>query len=159
MATVVVKAKKDNSIYWARGANECGDYVCQYNILNCMNHPPGTYGTHAPVVGSRYVVNGSQTIYYGCSELWKGKNKDYETTLDGLRMPVEFYVDDLSKKAASDPQYLSTIYWSHAMVTDSKGEASVEFFTGDIAGRFKVVLQGITETDVIYGEQFFEVVK
>jgi hypothetical protein len=158
MAAVVIKTKKDNSIYWSKGANVCGDYVCMYNILNCLNHPPGTSGTHAPIVGGRYMVFGRETIYYGCSELWRGKNKDYETTIDGIGAPMEFYVDDLSKKELSDPQYLSTIYWNHAIVTDSNGEASMEFYTGDIVGRFRIVLQGITENDVVYGEEFFEVI-
>jgi hypothetical protein len=159
MAAVIIKARKDNSIYWSKGANVCGDYVCMYNVLNCINHPPGTNGTHAPVVGGRYRVFGGETTYNGCSELWKGKNKDYETTVDGIRTPMEFYVDDLSKKELSDPQYLSTIYWNHAVVTDGNGEASLEFYTGDIAGRFRIVLQGVTNNDVLYGEQFFEVVK
>jgi hypothetical protein len=158
MAVVVIKTKKDNSIYWSKGANVCGDYGCLYKLLNCLNHPPGTNGTHAPIVGGRYMVFGRETIYYGCSELWKGKNKDYEVTIDGIRVPMEFYVDDLSKKELSDPQYLSTIYWNHAVVTDSNGEASMEFYTGDIVGRFRIVLQGITENDVVYGEQFFEVI-
>lgn len=159
MVAVVIKTTKDNSIYWSKGANVCGDYVCMFNVLNCQNHPPSTNGTHAPVVGERYLVDGRETTYYGCSELWKGKNKDYEVTIDGLRTPMEFYVEDLSKKELSDPQYLSTIYWSHAILTDSNGKASVEFYTGDIVGRFRVVLQGITDNDVIYGDQFFEVAK
>jgi hypothetical protein len=159
MATVVIKTQKDNSIYWSSGANECGDYVCMFNILNCLNHPPGTSGTHAPVVGGFYMVNGVRTSYYGCSELWKGKNKSYEAIIDGIRTPMEFYVEDLSKKEVSGPQYLSTIFWKHAIVTDEKGEASVEFYTGDITGRFRIVVQGITDNDVIYGDRFFEVEK
>jgi uncharacterized protein YfaS (alpha-2-macroglobulin family) len=72
---------------------------------------------------------------------------------------MEFYVEDLSKKEVSGPQYLSTIFWKHAIVTDEKGEASVEFYTGDITGRFRIVVQGITDNDVIYGDRFFEVEK
>jgi hypothetical protein len=157
METVVIKTKNDNSIYWSRGTNECGDYVCMYNNLNCINHPPGTSGTRMPVVGARHRVNGVETVYYGCSAMWASKNPTWETTIDGVRMPMEFYVDDPSKQSGS--QYLSTIYWKHVVLTDANGEALVEFYTGDITGRFRVVVQGVTDTDVFYGDHSFEVQK
>jgi len=31
------------------------------------------------------------------------------------------------------------------------------FYTGDITGRFRVVVQGVTSRDVVYAEHFFEV--
>ncbi len=158
MATVVVAAKKDNSIYWTRGTNECGDWVCVNNVLNCMNHPPSNVGTKLPVLGAIYTINGRNSITYsGCTKMWEKLNPSFEATIDGLRSPKDFYVEDLTK--VSGDQFLSTLYWKHAVLTDDKGEASLEFYTGDITGRFRIVVQGLTDDDVLYGDHFFEVQK
>ena len=36
-------------------------------------------------------------------------------------------------------------------------ETNLSFYTSDITGKFRIVVQGITSNDVIYGEHFFEV--
>jgi len=38
-------------------------------------------------------------------------------------------------------------------------ETELNFYTSDITGRFRIVVQGITNKDVVYAEQFFEVKK
>jgi uncharacterized protein YfaS (alpha-2-macroglobulin family) len=79
--------------------------------------------------------------------------------MGGIYSQKEFYVVDLSKTEASDPQYLSTIYWNHSLLTDDNGEAKVTFYTSDITGKFRIVIQGITSSNVVYGEHSFEVRK
>lgn len=148
---VKVVAKIDNTIYSPRrGPNICGDYVCSYGILNCRNH---VFDGYEPILGRMY--NG--VIYSGCSSLRTDMKKEFLISLDGIYKKKEFYLTDLSKTDASDPQYLSTLYWNHSLLTNDKGEAKATFYTGDITGKFRVVIQGITNNDVLYGENFFEV--
>ncbi|HEX8335063.1 MAG TPA: hypothetical protein VF622_20730 [Segetibacter sp.] len=162
---VTVVAKNDNSIYRSKpGPNACGDYVCVNGILNCANHPFD--GTH-PIVGMRYSKRNSfnQTpttyVYTGCEALNKEKEmeKQSQAALNGFYLAKQFYVPDYSKVDAADPQYASTLYWNYSILNDEKGEAEVTFYTSDIPGKFRVVIQGITGTNVVYGEHFFEVKK
>jgi hypothetical protein len=162
---VKVTAKKDVSIFATgrRGTNVCGDYVCMYGILNCPNHVGDGY---EPVVGRTYSIKspGSRQsmgtmVYEGCQALLKDDKKDYLAKLDGIYTKKEFYVADFSKVDASDPQYLSTIYWNHSLLTNDNGECEVTFYTGDITGRFRIVVQGLTNNDVVYGDHTFDVRK
>ncbi|RYF77768.1 MAG: hypothetical protein EON98_16100, partial [Chitinophagaceae bacterium] len=38
METVIIKTQKESNVFRSR---TCKDWVCQYNILNCENHPFG----------------------------------------------------------------------------------------------------------------------
>ena len=150
---VKVTAKKDNSIYGA-GANECGDWVCQYNILNCRNHPYGRW----PVLGQVYSgPGGGRVVYQGCGS---GKDaRQYIVSVKGIYTNKEFYVADYSKFNPPDGDFLSTLYWNYSLLTNEKGEATISFYTSDIVGRFKIIAQGVTEDDVFYGEATFNVIK
>ncbi|HEX8462054.1 MAG TPA: hypothetical protein VF623_11510 [Segetibacter sp.] len=160
---VKVTAKKDVSIFGTRGPNACGDYVCSFGVLNCPNHP---FDGYEPVLGQTYTVKSAgggsvvgKVIYTGCQDLLQENKKEYQAKIDGIYTKKEFYVADFSKSDASDPQYLSTIYWNHSLLTNDNGEADVTFYTSDISGRFKIVVQGITDKDVVYGEKVFDVRK
>lgn len=162
LTAVVVTAKKDNSFFAARsaGTNACGDYVCLNGILNCTNHPNDIY---QPVVGRSYGVRSSggssihNEIYYGCSALTREINNAYRFSMEGIYNKKEFYVVDMSKVDATDPQFLSTIYWNHAILTDKEGNAEISFYTSDIPGRFRIIIQGVTFNNVVYGEHFIDV--
>jgi len=162
LKTVVVTAKKDNSFFNERkpGTNVCGDYVCMNNILNCTNHPNDRY---EPIVGRTYGTRsfGSstivQTVYYGCTALTNAAKNEYLFSMEGIYNNKEFYVTDLTKADSTDPQYLSTIYWNYSVLTNANGETELTFYTGDIPGKFRVVVQGVTTGNVVYGEYFFEV--
>ncbi len=82
----------------------------------------------------------------------------YMLQLNGINKAQEFYLPDYSKNPA-EQQYLSTLYWKHLVKISSVRNAELSFYTGDIAGRFKIVIQGITGDDVTYGETTFNVTK
>jgi len=145
---VVIRAQKDNYFSW-QGANECGDYVCAYNILNCMNHSTGT----PPIKGKMYNINGRLAPYYGCSP-----PKEFTTVIRGINMVKEFYGSDYSVFNPSDGEYLSTIYWKHSLSV-KKDAKEISFYTSDITGKFKVIVQGATTAGVVYAESEFEVRK
>ncbi|SKA13014.1 hypothetical protein [Sediminibacterium ginsengisoli] len=160
LATVTVSANKnDGSLYATsalQGRNACGDYVCSYGILNCMNH---SYGT-LPVEGKTYrTPNGmgmnNTTVYKGCIET-KEENK-FMLFVKGVYTAKEFYVADYTKIDPSEQMFLSTLYWNYATVVNSAGETELSFYTSDITGRFRIVAQGITSNGVTHAEASFTV--
>jgi hypothetical protein len=79
--------------------------------------------------------------------------------INGINYSKEFYGEDYTKLNLSQPEYQSTIFWKHACFINSKDETTLRFYTSDITGPFKVIIQGITANDVIYGEKEFNVRK
>jgi len=147
---VVINNKNGDGFNYLRGANACGDYVCIYNILNCRNHI-GDFGNKQPVAGNSYLTNGKMTYYSGCSV----KNLNGFHLVNAIHEPKEFYLSDY--KDPLEPAYFSTIYWNYGSVITAKKETELTFYTSDITGKFRIVVQGITDKDVVYGEHFFEV--
>lgn len=135
----------------AQGANICGDYVCMYNVFNCKNHVNEPNSTQ-PVIGRNYT--GLIGSYNGCLELSKPQQNDF-IKFNGVHYQKEFYLNDY--KDPQEPAFFSTIYWNYGLILNGNKEANLEFYTSDITGKFRVVVQGITNNDVIYGEHNFDV--
>ncbi|GAB2978127.1 hypothetical protein GCM10027049_11910 [Mucilaginibacter puniceus] len=163
---VKINSKKidviDNSFFGLAsrfGANECGDYVCEYNILNCPNHRGAPNNTQ-PVTGKTYQTpnRGGAVSYSGCIVPKKADVKN-SVTFKGIYNTVEFYGSDYSEISPSQPEYISTIYWKHLEKITAGKETNFSFYTSDITGRFKIIIQGITDDDVVYGEKTFTVSK
>jgi len=148
---VTIKSKNDQSIYGTGnfGSNECGDYVCMYNILNCRNHPPGTPGNHPPVQGQLYMG----VAYSGCVAISPLK----KIKVDPIYHWMEFYPLDSVAITDPTPEFLSTIYWKNLTPLESGKPIELSFYTGDIKGEFKVIVQGVGANDVVYGEHKFVV--
>jgi hypothetical protein len=153
LRAVTVSAVKGNTLYGGRGiTNSCGDYVCVYNILNCSNH---VFDTHTiPVIGQRYISNGLTTVYSGCQES-KGAIK----SMHGIYASKEFYGSDYSVVNPPEPEYASTIYWKHLVNINSKKPTELSFYTSDITGKYRIVVQGLTSNGVTFSESFISVKK
>ena len=93
-------------------------------------------------------------IYKGCNT----GNFKYSTPIDGIKYAMEFYPLDSLQVGVSEPEYLSTIYWSHLKSINGINNA-ISFYTGDITGPFKIIIQGITQNDVFYSEKTIKVTK
>ncbi|UKT65795.1 hypothetical protein [Pedobacter mucosus] len=146
---VTIKKSKDNNVGFAAfGRNACGDYVCQYGILNCPNHSSGTM----PVSGRSYISNGSRTIYQGCLDQ---ADKPNIFILHGISYPKEFYVADIKNK--NEPIDFATTYWNYQYIINKNVQNSLTFTSGDLTGEFKIVIQGITEKGVVYGEKLVNI--
>lgn len=152
---VIVTDKKDRSINGtaALGRNECGDYVCQFNILNCPNHLFGTM----PVEGRTYHSGTGLVTYRGCV-LSKKENK-FMVYLKGIYQAKEFYQEDYANISPSAQMYLSTIFWDYSIPINSGKATELSFYTSDIVGKYRVVVQGVTTAGVVHGEYVFNVVK
>lgn len=149
---VVIKKTKDagsGNLYGGLGSNACGDYVCSYNILNCPNHRNDALNK-PPVKGQIY--RGINAPYAGCQD------KDDDNTFvkfSGIHQPKEFYLSDY--KDPLEPAFFSTIYWNYGLVLSQNKATELSFYTSDITGKFKLIIQGIGVNNVLYAEQSFEV--
>lgn len=150
---VIIKSTKDNSFNYTGeiGKNACGDYVCLNDILNCRNHANEPNNTK-PVKGKTY----KYITYQGCI-LEEQNQASHYIEFTGVRHAKEFYLDDY--KDPMEPAFFSTIYWNYATILEAKKETELSFYTSDITGRFKVVVQGAALNDVVYAEKYFDVKK
>jgi len=143
---VVITKNNQNTDYAKRTYNKCGDYVCRYNILNCPNHIADA-GNSSPVTGKTYSDGkGSKITYQGCLE---AERKPNITILKGINLPKEFYISDITNK--NEPINFSTVYWNYQVMIN--GETPISFNTGDLTGPFKIIVQGVTDGGVVYGEK------
>jgi hypothetical protein len=67
----------------------------------------------------------------------------------GIYAAQEFYPSDYSKISPSQPDNLSTIYWKFLAKVTSNKNAEFPFYTSDISGKFKIIVQGRTGKDII----------
>lgn len=149
LAEVIVKsARKFDDIHFQK--NECGDYVCQYNVLNCINHPLG--GT-LPVEGRWYKSAAGSVKYVGCGQ------HSALAYLNGIYTAQEFYKIDYAKADPAEQMFLSTIFWEYSAVVSTEQPLEISFPTSDIAGKFRIVVQGVTTNGVVHGESTFTVRK
>lgn len=151
---VVIRQKKDESYFVPNGPNRCGDYVCAYNILNCTNHI-GSPDNRSPVEGRRYKTPGGvgEVTYTACV-LEDGPA--IVNALKGINLPKEFYVSDI--KDMNEPIKFATIYWNYQQSISANGNTTLNFKTGDLIGKFKIIVQGITTNGVAYGEKEINIV-
>lgn len=145
---VIISADKKDKSLFGTGRNACGDYVCMYGWLNCPNH----FGGLKPEKGKIY----HNILYNGCiaeeapeKELFKIK---------GIYTSREYYGVNMDSIGLLEPQFLSTLFWKPGVII-GKGSKETEFsfFTGDITGKFRIVVQGVGEKDMIFGEAGFSV--
>ena len=67
------------------------------------------------------------------------------TTVDGYTPPYAFYAPEYPDgPVAGDIDYRRTLYWNPNVITDSIGQASVEFYNNSITEHFNVSAAGIT---------------
>lgn len=154
---VTIKAGNDESLYASKAVfdggtrNDCGDYVCLYGVLNCPNHPGGG---SLPIKGRAYANGtGGVVLYYGCETITKKKSN--QKFVNSIYLSQEFYGFDGLQIPDPMPEYLSTIYWNHSVKINNDREVNLTFYTGDITGEFKIIVQGVEKKDVIYREKKF----
>ncbi len=164
---VVVRGNKEKAIYGVIGSpgpNACGDYVCFNNVLNCLIHSSGA-GSTSPIVGQTYPTpnrfgkKGASIVYQGCYilKVQKTTPNNFLNYLPVIYTKKEFYGLDLLQK--DEQELLTTLFWKHAQYLNQKDQKSVklEFYTGDIKGDFKIVIQGVNDYDLTSHEMFVKV--
>jgi hypothetical protein len=146
----------DNGEMHGMHANACGDFVCRFHVLNCTRHSEES-DNRPPQPGEMVYKSGiGISAYYGC---WGDANKPGLLTFNGIYTAQEFYGADYTKINPTEPDYLSTICWKQGIILNPDKETDISFYTSDITGKFRIVVQGITNEDVVYGESSFVVKK
>ena len=77
--------------------------------------------------------------------------------VDGIYTNREFYGITSDQIRLPEPQYLSTLLWKPGILINEKGQTEFSFYTGDITGKFRIVIQGVSNKDMIFGESSFMV--
>ena len=73
------------------------------------------------------------------------------TTIDGFSKPVEFYAPQYPEGGIyGDVDARRTLYWNPNVITDSQGNARVEFYNNSYSQRFTVTGAGITASGIPY---------
>ncbi|MBN8576366.1 MAG: carboxypeptidase-like regulatory domain-containing protein [Cytophagales bacterium] len=69
--------------------------------------------------------------------------------ITGYSKPAVFQAPNYNSQSSTQPDYRSTLYWNPAVrVDDTTGTAVISFFASDNAGRYRVVVEGVSESGV-----------
>jgi hypothetical protein len=120
------------------------------------------------VIPRRYMLGGINYKGIASFETYHGKFDGFELTpglisvdYDGLQLQREFYspvYETTNQKQERVPDYRSTLYWNPDVSTNNTGQASLQFYTSDLPGKFLVVLQGFnTRGEPVYSTGSFTV--
>ena len=73
------------------------------------------------------------------------------TTIDGYSRPYEFYAPEYPNgPVLGDVDYRRTLYWNPNVITDSIGNAQVEFYNSSITRHFNISAAGMTSSGIPY---------
>lgn len=163
LGNVVVKSKRRDLPSFITeekpGRNPCGDYVDKYGYLN---YEPSAVSEelYQPVRGKTYLKrtdlnsNGLfrvDPIAYG-SCLTEPATPAFK--FPGIELPARFYpvLGDIP-----ETQYVSTIFWKAGAATDQRGLFETVFLTGQLAGTYRIIVQGMTADGPVSATAEFEV--
>ncbi|HMJ67822.1 MAG TPA: carboxypeptidase-like regulatory domain-containing protein [Cyclobacteriaceae bacterium] len=88
------------------------------------------------------------------------KEKFQRLFLKGYDTPLEFRGPDYSSTTEDHSQgdFRSTLYWNYNLVLDANGRNHFSFFTSDLPGKYRIVIEGVTAVGKpIHVERFIEV--
>ncbi|WP_298518115.1 MG2 domain-containing protein [uncultured Kordia sp.] len=130
-----------------------GDYVCQFNILNCRNHPTG----RKPEDGQTYRLNDGRYVTYifKKAKAESAKNSRF-IKIRGLYPAKEFYSPQYDKNPdeAMFPDNRKTLFWAPNLVSNKNGEIEVSFYTSDVQTTFLGKLEGTNGNGLLGGTVF-----
>lgn len=122
------------------------------------------------VMGTRYLVGdylydgvASFITYQANAASIKYDRNAVSIEYDGLQLQREFYSPHYAPETEAlkrKPDYRTTLYWEPQLKTSKEGKKAVEFFSGDIPGKYKVVVEGMNEQGQTgYHSFFIEIVE
>lgn len=106
--------------------------------------------------GAFYGVSGANGVIIIHTKTAEYKPKILDGTIEqdafqvfrvkGYSPAATFVSPDYSKKEISaQPDYRSTIFWQpEVKLTEGEGKATLHFFTADLPGRYRIVVEGVT---------------
>jgi hypothetical protein len=117
-----------------------------------------------PLYGSQG-ASGVIAVYLKNGESGGGSYRDLlvnkSIMVKGFSRPLSFISPDysLANQEAYVADYRSTLYWNPELQKDATtGKYTCNFYTSDLPGKYRIVLQGVTKNhEPIYAEQFITV--
>jgi hypothetical protein len=88
------------------------------------------------------------------------KEKFQRLHIKGFDTPLDFRGPDYSSTTEDHSQgdFRSTLYWNYNVVLDANGRGQFSFFTSDLPGKYRMVIEGVTAVGKpIHVEKFIEV--
>lgn len=115
------------------------NYICEYGILNCPNHPPN--------------INKANQQQFTEAELLSMFNI---VAVKGYYGRKVFYKPIYDEVTVNDSlfDYRNTLYWKPDLITDEQGEATVSFFCSDINTTFLGNIEGVSGDGLLGAENF-----
>lgn len=118
------------------------------------------------VIPRRYILRGVYFKGIVSFETYNGKFDGFEMTpglvavdYEGLQLQREFYspvYETDAERQKRIPDFRNTLYWAPDVLPGKDGQASVQFYTSDIKGKFLVVLQGFnTKGEPVSATSYF----
>lgn len=158
LQAVEIKASKNNSMIYGfkgePGTNACGDYVDEAGHLNYEKSEHRFKPINGKLYMKRTDLEGAyfkvEPVYYtGCTT----EEKHQGIAISGIYSGKEFY--DAGNN--SENPYGSTLYWRSGIMTNAAGEAEFTLRTDELADTFRIIVQGVTSDNLIYGTGGFNV--
>ncbi|HEX9503047.1 MAG TPA: hypothetical protein VF974_01850 [Patescibacteria group bacterium] len=130
------------------------DGVAMLDINKFMNYDPLKIRSIGVVTKKYFLGN---IGYYGIVDCktYKGDMNGYAldprcviVDFDGLQQQREFYspsYETPQKYSSRLPDFRTLLYWNPSLKTGNAGNEEIEFFSSDAAGRYVVVIQGISD--------------
>lgn len=135
---VNIKAQKDDQFYGTLGGAE-------------INNQSSTSFKGSIRNGDGTVTNFTNVL------IFKDQKQKYVLRVNGIQQKMLPFKIDLAP--ITEPQYLSTLFWKHQQKLLPGTETEITFYTSDITGDFKIIVQGKTASGVVYGETSLSVIK
>lgn len=99
-----------------------------------------------PLYGSRG-AGGLIAIYTKKGIDFYSDGRKYVYKFPGYDKSNQFPAPDygIANDRNSNPDFRTTIFWKPDLKTDAQGNAAVSFYTADLATRYRIVVEGVTE--------------
>ena len=106
------------------------------------------------VVTRRYVLGSANVGGIASFETYGGRFDAFELDpavimldYEGLQLQRSFYAPDYSvTNNPRIPDFRSTLYWNPKVMAAPGSQQKLSFYTGDQTGRFRVVIQGVSDS-------------
>jgi hypothetical protein len=90
----------------------------------------------------------SYITYHGDLSDFEPDYRSLVMNYEGLQLQREFFSPQYEtdqRRESRIPDNRNLVYWNPSLMTDAQGKQQCSFFTSDLEGKFKVVVQGITK--------------
>lgn len=163
---VVNITAKDNALNRYLSILDSTDYAETPDIITPIYHVPWNGHGERSLIGERHskpLIDKNRTDVlttenkFGNLYLVVAPIKDTTKPLDytlfdkfnliemkGYNTNKEFNAPDYTKEDTTVDDYRNTLYWNPEIITDTNGNAIVEFYTSDVRGAFNVTVEGVS---------------